>query len=91
MSMSSRYTTTKELVNDGKMSSIILKKVSRALVKTKGMTNQSKRPSLELKVVFHTSVCSISTQWYPDLRSILLNCLAPLSWSRRSSIQGMGY
>jgi hypothetical protein len=31
----------------------------RALVKPKGMTNHSKRPSLDLKVVFHTSICSI--------------------------------
>jgi hypothetical protein len=35
----------------------------RAFVKPKGMTNHSKRPSFDLKVVFHTSVCSIGTWW----------------------------
>jgi hypothetical protein len=31
-------------------------KVAGAFVKPKGMTNHSKRPSFDLKVVFHTSV-----------------------------------
>jgi hypothetical protein len=63
MRMSSRYTTTKVLVNGRRVLSIILMKVARAFVKPKGMTNHSKRPSFELKVVFHTSVCSIGTWW----------------------------
>jgi hypothetical protein len=46
-------------VNGHKISSIILMNVIGALVKPKGMTNHSKRPSLDLKVVFHTSVDSI--------------------------------
>ena len=53
--MSSKYTTTNELVNGHKMSSIILMKVAGAFVNPKGMTNHSKRPSLALKTVFHTS------------------------------------
>jgi hypothetical protein len=61
MRMSSKYMTTKEFVNGHKISSIILMNVVGALVKPKGMTNHSKRPSLDLKVVFHTSVCSIGT------------------------------
>jgi hypothetical protein len=47
--MSSRYTTTKLLVNGHRISSIILMKVARAFVKPKGMTNHSKRPSFDLK------------------------------------------
>jgi hypothetical protein len=35
--------------------SIILMKVVGEFFKPKGMTNHSKRPSLDLKVVFHTS------------------------------------
>jgi hypothetical protein len=63
MRMSSRYTTTKVLVKGHRISSIILIKVVGAFVKPKGMTNHSKRPSFDLKVVFHTSVCSIGTWW----------------------------
>ena len=59
--MSSKYTTTNELVNDHKMSSIILMKVAEAFFSPKGMTNHLKRPSLALKAVFHTSVSSIGT------------------------------
>ena len=53
--MSSKYTTTNELVNGRKMSSIILMKVAGAFVNPKGMTSHSKRPSLALKAIFHTS------------------------------------
>jgi hypothetical protein len=35
----------------------------RELVNPKGMTNHSKRPSLNLKVAFHTSIFSIKTRW----------------------------
>jgi hypothetical protein len=55
--------TTKEFVNNFKISSIILINVVGALVKPKGMANHSKRPSLEFKVVFHTLVSSIGTWW----------------------------
>jgi hypothetical protein len=61
--MSSRYTTTKVLVNGHRILSIILMKVVGAFVKPKGMTNHSKRPSFDLKAVFYTSVCSIGTWW----------------------------
>jgi hypothetical protein len=61
--MSSRYTTTKLLVNGHRISSIILMKVVGAFFKPKGMTNHSKRPSFELKVVFHISLYSIGTWW----------------------------
>jgi hypothetical protein len=61
--MSSRYTTTKVLVKGHRISSIILIKVVGAFVKPKGMTNHSKIPSFDLKVVFYTSVCSIGTWW----------------------------
>jgi hypothetical protein len=54
--MSSRYTTTKVLVNGRRISSIILMKVAGEFFKPKGMTNHSKRPSFDLKAVFHTSV-----------------------------------
>ena len=91
MRMSSRYTTTKDMVKGRKISSINLMKVVGALVKQKFMTNHSKRPSLDLKEIFLTSICSIGTWWYPDFRSILLKNLAPLSCSRRSSIWGIGY
>jgi hypothetical protein len=40
---------------------IILMKVVGSFVKPKGMTNHSKRPSFDLKVVFHTFVYSIKT------------------------------
>jgi hypothetical protein len=42
-------------------SSINLIKVVGAFVKPKGMTNHSKRPSLDLKFVFHTSVGLMGT------------------------------
>jgi hypothetical protein len=61
MRMSSRYTTTKELAKVHKVSTIILMKVVGAFVKPNGMTNHSKRPSFDLKAVFHKSVCSIGT------------------------------
>jgi hypothetical protein len=61
--MSSIYTTTKELVKGINTSSINLMKVAGAFVKPKGMTNHSKRPSLDLKVVFHTLVGSMGTWW----------------------------
>jgi len=63
MRMSSIYTTTKLLVNGRRISSINLMKVAGAFVKPKGMTNHSKRPSFDLKAVFHTSVYSIGTWW----------------------------
>ena len=59
--MSSKYTTTNELVNGLKMSSISLMKVVGEFVNPKGMTNHSKRPFLALKGVFHTSEGSIGT------------------------------
>ena len=59
--MSSKYTTTNDLVNGHRMSSTSLMKVARALVNPNGMTNHPKRPSLGLKVVFHTSEGSIGT------------------------------
>jgi hypothetical protein len=49
----------KEFVNGCKISSNILVNDIGALFKPKGMTNHSKRPSLDLKVVFHTSIDSI--------------------------------
>jgi hypothetical protein len=53
----------KILVKGRKISSIILIKKFGALVKPKGMTNHSKRPSFDLKVVLHTFVHSIETSW----------------------------
>jgi hypothetical protein len=38
-------------------------KVVGAFIKTKGMTGHSKRPSLDLKVVFHASFGSMGTWW----------------------------
>jgi hypothetical protein len=61
--MSSKYTTTKELEKHLNTSSINLKKVVGSFVKPKGMTNHSKRPSLDLKVAFHTLVGSMGTWW----------------------------
>jgi hypothetical protein len=61
MRMSSKYITTKILVKGHRISSIILIKVVGAFFKIKGMTNHSKRPSFDLKVVFHTFVYSIGT------------------------------
>jgi hypothetical protein len=63
MRMSSKYTTTKDLVKGLNTSSINLMKFVGAFVKTKSMTSHSKRPSLDLKVVFHTSVGSMGTWW----------------------------
>jgi hypothetical protein len=63
MKMSSRYTTIKVLVKGRRISSIILMKIVGAFFKPKGMTNHPKRPSFELKVVFHTSIYSIGTWW----------------------------
>ena len=56
MRMSFKYTTTKELVNGCNRLSIIIIKVVGAIVKPKGMTNHSKRPFIDLKAVFHTSI-----------------------------------
>jgi hypothetical protein len=63
MRMSSKYTTKKELGKGLNTSSINLMKVVGAFFKPKGMTNHSKRPSLDLKVVFHISVGSMGTWW----------------------------
>ena len=76
--MSSKYTTTNELVNGRNMSSISLMKVAREFINPKGITNHSKRPSLALKEVFHTSEGLIGTWWYPDFKSILMKYFAPL-------------
>ena len=59
--MSSKYTTTNELVNSPKMSPINLMKVAGAFVNPKGMTSHSKRTFVDLKAVFHTSEGSIGT------------------------------
>jgi hypothetical protein len=59
--MSSKYTTTKELVKGLNTSSINLMKVVGAFVKPKGMTSHSKRPYLDLKALFHTSIGSMGT------------------------------
>jgi hypothetical protein len=56
-----KYTTTKELVKGRNMSSINLMKFFGEIVKPKGMTNHLKIPSLDLKVVFHTSFYSMGT------------------------------
>jgi hypothetical protein len=61
MRMSSKYTTTKELVKGLNTSSINLMKVTGAFIKPKGMTNHLKIHSLDLKVVLHTSVGSMGT------------------------------
>jgi hypothetical protein len=63
MRMSCKYTTKKELVKGLNTSSINLMKMAGEFVKAKGMTNHSKKPSLDLKVVFHTSVGSMGTWW----------------------------
>jgi hypothetical protein len=76
--MSSRYTTTKILVKGHRISSIILIKVVGAFVKPKGMTKHSKIPSFDLKAIFHTSIYSIGTWWYPDFKSILLKYFSPM-------------
>jgi hypothetical protein len=61
MRMSSKYNTTKELVKGLNTSSINLMKVASAFVRPKGMTNHSKRPSLDLKFVFQKSVGAMGT------------------------------
>jgi cyanate permease len=92
MRISYKHTTIKELVKGLNVtSSINLMKVVGAFVKPNAMTNHSKKPSLDLNALFHTLVGSMGTWWYPDFRSILLKNFSPLSWSRRSSIQGIGY
>jgi hypothetical protein len=63
MRMSSRYTTKKELFMGLNTSYISLVKVVGAFVNPKGMTIHSKRPSLDLKVVFHTLVSLMGTWW----------------------------
>jgi hypothetical protein len=63
MRMSSKYTTTKELVKGHNTSSINLMKVVGEFVKPKGMTKKSKRPSLELNVNFYTLVGLMGTWW----------------------------
>jgi hypothetical protein len=59
--MSSKYTTKKYLVKGINTSSINLMKVVGPFVKAKGMDSHLKRPYLDLKVVFHTSISSIGT------------------------------
>jgi hypothetical protein len=61
MRMSSKYTTTKELVKGLNTYSINLMEVVGAFAKPKGMTSHSKRPSLDFRVVFHTWVGSMGT------------------------------
>jgi hypothetical protein len=63
MRISSKYTTTKEFMKGLNTSSINLMKVVGTFVKPKGMTNHSKKPYLDLKVVFHTSVGLMGTWW----------------------------
>jgi hypothetical protein len=63
MRMSSKYTTKKEFVKGLNISSINLMKVVGAFVNPKGMTNHSKRHSLDLKIVFHTSGGLVGTWW----------------------------
>jgi len=86
--MSSKYTTTNELVNGHKMSAISLMKVVGAFFNSKGITNHSKRSSLSLKVVFHTSKGLIDAWWYPDFKSILLKYFPP--WFGPEGHQSMG-
>jgi hypothetical protein len=59
--ISSKYTTIKEYVINYEILSIILINIVGALANPKDMTNHSKRPSLDLKVVLHTLVYSIGT------------------------------
>jgi len=63
-----------ELVKGRKMSSISLIKVARAFVNPKGITNHSKSPSLNLKVIFHTFMGSwnlVITRLHINLDEIL--------------------
>jgi len=50
-----------ELIMDNKISSIGLIKIEGEFFNSKGRTNHSKRPSLDLKADFHTSARSIGT------------------------------
>jgi hypothetical protein len=61
--MAYKYNTTKELVKGLNTSSINLMKVVGAFVKLNGMANHSKRPYLDLKFFFHTSVGLMGTWW----------------------------
>jgi hypothetical protein len=61
--MSSKYTTTKELVKILNTSSINLMKVVGAFFNPKGMTSHSNKPSLDLKDIFHTSVGLMGSWW----------------------------
>jgi hypothetical protein len=63
MRMSSKYITTKELLKGLNTSSLNLMKMVGAFDKPKGMTNHSNRPSLDLKVVFHTSIGFMGNWW----------------------------
>ena len=86
--MPSKYTTTNELVNGLKMSFISHMKVAESFVNSKGITSHSKRPSLALKTIFHTSEGSIGTWWYLDFKSILLKYFPP--WVGPKSYQSVG-
>jgi len=88
--MSSKYTNINELVNGYKMSSISLVNVAGKFINPKSITNHSKRPSLALKAVFHTSEGSIGTWWYPDFKSILLKYLPPSVGPRGHQSMGSG-
>jgi hypothetical protein len=57
----SSFVEDEDVVKHLNISSIKLMKVVGALVKPKGITSHSKRPSLDLKFVFHTSVDSMGT------------------------------
>jgi hypothetical protein len=61
--MSSKYTTKNELVKGINTSSINFMKVVGAFINPNGMTNHSKRPSLDFKVVFNTTIGSMGTWW----------------------------
>jgi hypothetical protein len=63
MSKASKYTTTKESVKGRNTSSNNLMEVVGAFVRPKGMTNHSRILSLDLNVVFYTSVNSMGTWW----------------------------
>jgi len=61
MRKSYRYTTINELVKFHNISSIIIMKFFVAFFKPKGITSHSKRPSFDLKEIFHTYFFSIGT------------------------------
>jgi hypothetical protein len=52
-------------------------KVTGDFFKPKGMTNPSKRPSFDLKVVFHTFVCSIENLVVAKLQINLIEVFGP--------------